>query len=111
MEEVKPNFETNIVKSNCSNITESKEVVKAKAVRRNKWLVFHYIFNTNKPFTDIESKEFKELKDRLVSSFKKVVGNKKNQNIYNYVVFKEYDAKTHNTRKFKCSGASEIGNK
>jgi hypothetical protein len=69
------------------------------------------MFNTNKPFTDIESEEFKELEDRLVSSFNKVVGNEENQNIYNYVVFKEHDAGTHNIRKFKCSGASEIGNK
>jgi hypothetical protein len=110
MEEVKPSFEVNIVKSNYSNITESEEVVKAKAARRNKWSVFHYMFNTNKPFTDIESEEFKELEDRLVSGFNKVVGNEENQNIYNYVVFKEHDAGTHNIRKFKCSGASEIGN-
>jgi t-SNARE complex subunit (syntaxin) len=40
MEEIKPSFEVNIVKSNYSNITESKEVVKAKAARRNKWSVF-----------------------------------------------------------------------
>jgi hypothetical protein len=110
MEEVNPSFEVNIVKSNYSNITESKKVVKVKAVQRNKWSVIHYIFNTNKPFIDIKSEEFKELEDKLVSGFNKIVRNEKNQNIYNYVIFKEYNAETHNIRKLKYSGASEIEN-
>jgi hypothetical protein len=110
MEQDKNLYEVNIVKSAYTNITESQEdVKKAKAARRNKWSIFHYTFNTNKPFTDIESPKFKDLEDKLVSGFNKIVGSQENQNIYNYVVFKEHDAGTHNIRKFKCSAATEVG--
>ena len=106
----KSNFEVNIVKSSYSNVTESNEENKARNAQRNKWLIFHYMFNTNQPFTNIECKRFKELENKLVEGFKAIVGTKEKQNIYNYVTFKEQDGGTYKIKNFKCSGASEIGN-
>jgi hypothetical protein len=69
------------------------------------------MFNTNKSFTDIDPPEFKDLEDRFVTGLSRITGNVESQNIYNYVVFKEHDAGTHNIKTFKCSGATEVGNK
>jgi hypothetical protein len=76
-----PSYSINIVKLSYENIIQSAEVLKVRNQRRYKWNIYHYMINTNKLFTNFNSLEFKELENKLINSFAKIIGNKKSKHL------------------------------